>query len=78
MSYTLKRIGVVVLIIGGAVGVMSWMGTLAAPPAKKPPEINAPLVEVLQLVPETVQFDVDSQGTVLIGRVRVGSRSARA
>lgn len=64
MLYFLKR-SLVIAIILAASGAIAFALFSAKPPIdKKPMQISAPLVEVIDLSPATVTFSVDSQGTV--------------
>ena len=64
MAYLIKRILVIVAIL--AVTLFITVGMFASRPApvKKPADIAAPLVELLELEAGPVHFTVDSQGTV--------------
>ncbi|NQZ82944.1 MAG: efflux RND transporter periplasmic adaptor subunit [Colwellia sp.] len=61
LRYVLLPIAIIFL----ALVVVSILGALAPKPAKKPPEIKAPLVEVMKLVREDVTFTIASQGNIV-------------
>jgi RND family efflux transporter MFP subunit len=61
LRYVLSPIAIIFL----ALFVVGILGALAPKPAKKPPEIKAPLVEVIELVREDVTFSIASQGNVV-------------
>ncbi|MEO0576831.1 MAG: efflux transporter periplasmic adaptor subunit, partial [Pseudomonadota bacterium] len=63
MSYLFKR-WVVFVILAASVGLAVLMSLAKPPIDKKPVEVSAPLVEIIELVPATVRFLVASQGTV--------------
>ncbi|MEM9530592.1 MAG: efflux RND transporter periplasmic adaptor subunit [Pseudomonadota bacterium] len=55
--------------VGGGILVLAFatafgLSRLGKAPERKPKELGAPLVDVLDVVPERVRFDVESQGTV--------------
>lgn len=52
-------------IIFAALIVLMVLGSVAPKPAKKPISVRAPLVEVAELSPSTVQFAITSQGSVM-------------
>lgn len=52
-------------IIFAALIVMMVLGAVAPKPEKKPISVRAPLVEVAELSPSTVQFLIPSQGSVM-------------
>ncbi len=52
-------------IIFAALIVMMVLGAVAPKPEKKPISVRAPLVEVTELSPSTVQFLIPSQGSVM-------------
>jgi RND family efflux transporter MFP subunit len=61
LRYVLSPIAIIFL----AIFVVGILGALAPKPAKKPPEIKAPLVEVIELIREDVTFSIASQGNVV-------------
>ncbi|MEM7611773.1 MAG: efflux RND transporter periplasmic adaptor subunit [Pseudomonadota bacterium] len=64
MSYSVKRLLVALAIFVGSVAAMLALSTLRPPPDIRPVDVTAPLVEIVELSPETVRFAVESQGTV--------------
>lgn len=64
MKVTTKRRILVVLTLFGSIILAGVFASMKQPQAKKPPKDNALLVETLELNAETIQFKVDSQGTV--------------
>ena len=52
-------------IIFIAIIIVAILGALAPKPAKKPPAIKAPLVEVMTLDSKAVTFSIASQGNVV-------------
>ncbi|MEO0576773.1 MAG: efflux RND transporter periplasmic adaptor subunit [Pseudomonadota bacterium] len=63
MSYLFKR-WIVFVILAASVGLAVLMSLAKPPIDKKPVEVSAPLVEIIELAPATVRFLVASQGTV--------------
>ncbi|MFT5759308.1 MAG: multidrug efflux system membrane fusion protein [Alteromonadaceae bacterium] len=61
LRYVLSPIAIIFL----ALFVVGILGALAPKPAKKPPEIKPPLVEVIELVRKDVTFSIASQGNVV-------------
>jgi len=61
LRYVLLPIAIIFL----ALVFVSILGALAPKPAKKAPEIKAPLVEVMELVREDVTFTIASQGNIV-------------
>ncbi len=61
LRYVLLPIAIIFL----AIVFVSILGALAPKPAKKAPEIKAPLVEVMELVREDVTFTIASQGNIV-------------
>ena len=57
----------VVLVLGCAVGLAFAMTANKAVPEPAPQNVFVPLVEVVELVPRTVRFEVSGQGTVQPG-----------
>jgi RND family efflux transporter MFP subunit len=64
MSRKVRRIGLIVGILGVAVAVSVLLSTTRKEPPKKPVENLAMLVEVVELEPVDARFPVRSQGTV--------------
>jgi RND family efflux transporter MFP subunit len=64
MSRKLRRIGLIVGILGVAVAASVLLSTTRKEPPKKPVESLAMLVEVAELEPVDASFPVRSQGTV--------------
>jgi RND family efflux transporter MFP subunit len=64
MSRKLKRIGLIVGILGAAVAVSVLLSKTRTEPPKKPAENLAMLVEVVELEPVDARFPVRSQGTL--------------
>ena len=58
------RVLMILAILAGAVAVFVVLTGLREPPAKKEAEIQAPLVEVMELQPMQAAFRIESQGTV--------------
>ncbi|WP_448212928.1 efflux RND transporter periplasmic adaptor subunit [Colwellia sp. MEBiC06753] len=54
-----------IVIIFVAIFLLIIAGILAPKPMKKPVEVRAPLVEVIELAPATIEFRVASQGSVM-------------
>jgi len=52
-------------IIFVAILIVGILGAIAPKPAKKPPEIKAPLVEVADLVRQDITFSIASQGNIM-------------
>lgn len=52
-------------IIFVAILIVGILGAIAPKPAKKPPEIKAPLVEVVDLVRQDITFSIASQGNIM-------------
>ena len=64
MKRKTKRIGLVISILVGAVGLMFGLIALKPQPEKKEIETLAQLVEVIELTTSTESFEIKSQGTV--------------
>lgn len=52
-------------IIFAAIIILALFSVMAPKPVKKPIEVKAPLVSVMQLVSQEVTFDIQSQGSVV-------------
>lgn len=59
------RFLLIVGLLAGAVGITAGLGKMKPPPEKKDVATVDTLVEVMPLVAETVNFTVDTQGTVM-------------
>ena len=57
-------LAIVMLILGAAIVGFMQLAKMRPPAQTKPPGETAPLVEVLELVPGSVEFEIASQGTV--------------
>ncbi|MDH4108597.1 MAG: efflux RND transporter periplasmic adaptor subunit [Gammaproteobacteria bacterium] len=64
MDRKTKRYLLIFAILAGSVGGAAMLGKMKPPPEKKAAAALDTLVEVMPLVAETVQFTVQSQGTV--------------
>lgn len=53
-----------IVLIFVAIVIVVILAVTAPKPAKKPPEINAPLVQVIKLDSQDITFNISSQGTV--------------
>ena len=60
-----RRFLLIVGLLGGAVAITAGLGKMKPPPEKKDVATVDTLVEVMPLVAETVNFTVDTQGTVM-------------
>jgi RND family efflux transporter MFP subunit len=65
MSSQLKKIGLPLLIIIGAIVAMMVMISMKQPPEKKPIEVRALLVDAKPINFESVSFKVEAQGNVV-------------
>ncbi|NQY63901.1 MAG: efflux RND transporter periplasmic adaptor subunit [Alteromonadaceae bacterium] len=54
-----------IMLILVAIVIVAILAFTAEKPAKKPPEINAPLVQVIKLSSQNITFNISSQGTVM-------------
>lgn len=54
-----------IVIVISAIIILILLAILAPKPTKKPIEIKAPLVDVVELSPQSVSFQIASQGSVL-------------
>jgi len=64
MNRKFQRVLAVVAIIGGAIAIAAVLGKMKPPPEKKAAVALDTLVEVMVLEADTVDFTIDSQGTV--------------
>ena len=65
MSGQLKKIGIPLVILLGAVAIMMALISMREPPEKKPIEVRALLVDAKPITFESVSFRVETQGNVV-------------